>query len=280
MILYLNCYKDPAQQTWTKADYLIEAAKRIGIDYIKPYNNEPNPDYVLNIEPFTHFVQGKKWTSVYEVDVMFDRPQMSLSDWIASNTVFVANTFIPSRMNTYQGNLIFLPQACDPVLHKRNVKIVPKYDFVFSGSLGLQVYEERERTMNLLKDAGFSFMGFPKERPPYQYVDFLSQGKVQFVRSARNTIGSSQVEQRFFECLSVGPVLKDYHPALEAFGLEEGKDFYWYKDDKEMLEKMAYLINNPDFAKTMAENGRQKALLNHTYDHRLISILNVIYEYS
>lgn len=278
MNLYIKCNTNDGP-TFNKKDYLLEAARRMDLDNV--FNWEPgvDADCVLNVEPFGQMEKGKKWTGIWEIDVMFDRPELSLSDWIASDVVFLANTFVPQRMENFEGRKVYMFQACDPVIHKRKPSIPQLYDFVFSGSTGLQVYEPREKAMNVLRQAGFSFMDYGKGHPPQRYMEFLNTAKVQFIRSAsKKDIGDSQVEQRFFECLALGPVLKDYHPALETLGLVEGEDFFWYKDDKEMLEKMHYLIDNPDFAQKMADSGRTKALLYHTYDNRLATILNFIRE--
>jgi len=287
MILYLNCYKDPAQVSWTKADYLLAAAKRLGWDWVVPYQNksgsaqnDTNPKYVLNIEPFQNFIKGSKWTGIWEIDVTFDRAEMNMSNWVVCDTVFVANSNLPSRLDVFQGEKIVLFQACDPELHKRIKSIPQKYDFVFSGSMGLDINKEREHAINLLRARSFSFFYHGKGHPPHKYVEKINEARVQFIRSAgKKPIATSQVEQRFFECLAIGPVLKDYHPDLQILGLVEGKDLFWYRDDGEMLEKMEYLIKNPEFAKQMAENGRRKALLYHTYDTRLVAIKNIIEEH-
>jgi len=281
MIIYLNCYKPDSQKTWTKADYLISAANSLGISHqIKLYQGEPNPEYIINIEPFQRFVIGSKYTSIWEIDVTFNRQEMNLSNWITSNMVFVANSNLPERMMAYQGPKTLLFQACDPFIHRRISSIKPQYDFVFSGSNGLEVYSERDRTMTLLREHGFTFYDFGKSHSLFKYVEYLNQGRVQFIRSANNKeVAMSQVEQRFFECLAIGPVLKDYHPDLEKLNLIEGEDFFWYKNDEEMLTKMHYLIDNPKFASVMAKKGREKSLQYHSYSHRLVTIINLIKEY-
>ena len=280
MILTLNCDKSPTQVTWTKADYLLAASKDIGLNCVELYKTTSNPEYVLNIEPFDKFIRGSKWTGIYEIDVTFDRGQMNLSNWIASDMVFVANSNLPDRMKAYQGPKQILFQACDPLIHRRIPSIKPQYDFVFAGSCGLQVYEERERCMDLLRKEGFTFFGHGKEHPIKKYVEKMNEGRIQFIRSAgKQGVAKSQVEQRFFECLAMGPVLKDYHPDLEKLGLIEGEDLFWYCDDAEMISKMHYLINNPKFASRMADKGREKALTYHSYSHRLVTIINLIKEY-
>jgi hypothetical protein len=281
MIVYLNCYKPDSQKTWTKADYLIAAADFLGISHhIKLYQGEPNPEYVINIEPFQRFIKGTKWTAIYEIDMTFDRQEMNLSNWIASDMVFVANSNLPSRMEAYQGPKTLLFQACDPSIHRRITSIKPQYDFVFSGSNDSELRGERNRTMTLLRKHGFTFCDFGKEHPLLKYVEYLNQGRVQFIRSAnKEEVAMSQVEQRFFECLAIGPVLKDYHPDLEKLNLVEGEDFFWYKNDDEMLLKMRHLIDNPKFASVMAKKGREKSLQYHSYFHRLVTIINLIKEH-
>lgn len=277
MKIYINAMNN--ETTWNKKNYLLHAAERVGLDDVFVPYERGEMEYVLNVEPFFNFVKGSKWTGIWEIDLMLDRQDMSLSNWIASDTVFIANNNLPDRMKAYQGERITLWQACSPDIHKRIKEIPQAYDFVFSGTTGLDIYRERERVMGVLRGAGFTFKDQQKGHPPAEYVRKINEAKVQFIRSGKKSPFESQVEQRFFECLAIGPVLKDYHPDLELLGLEEGKDFYWYKNDEEMLVKMKKLIDDPEFAKQMAENGRQKALSFHTYEHRLITILNTIKEH-
>lgn len=45
-----------------------------------------------------------------------------------------------------------------------------------------------------------------------------------------------------------------------------------------MLLKMHKLIDNEDYRQEVAQSGRNKALLMHSYEHRLMSIINFIKE--
>lgn len=279
--LYLHANHN--EVAFTKKDYLLRAAERLGLgDYVINYSEHSGivPEYVLNIEPYNYLVTGSKWTGLWEIDVMLDRQEMNLDRWINSDTVFVANNSYPERMKSFHGNLVTMFQACDPFLHKRIPSIPQNFDFVFAGSVGLEIYRERERLMQFLREHNFSFHDFGKGMKPEVYVEHLNEAKVQFIRSGQKLpIANSQVEQRFFECLAIGPVLKDYTPDLEQLGLVEGTDFYWYKTDEELLEKMTYLLDHPEFAKVMATNGRNKALLYHTYENRLMSIIRFAQEH-
>jgi hypothetical protein len=277
MILYLNCNKSESQTSWNKSDYLLKASEQLGIaDKVELYKGQGNPEYVLNIEPFDRFIKGSTWTGIWEIDLMLDRAETNISNWLECDNVFVANNNIPSRLRSYSGEITTLFQACEPSIHRRFKEITPIYDFVFSGTVGLDIYRKREEAMNTLKNSGFSFLDQQKGHTPQEYIKRLNSARVQFIRSGCKEPFNSQVEQRFFECLALGPVLKDYHPDLEKLGLSEGVDFFWYKDEQEMIKKMHTLIDFPQFAQKMADSGRAKALMYHTYEHRLISIFNII----
>ncbi len=279
MILYLNADINNGP-TWNKRDYLLAAAKRLGWDWwIRPYHKGTEVDFILNIEPYSNFVKGNLWTGVWEIDMALDRAQMSKSDWTASDDVFLANSALPSHMNPFKHKTRLLFQACDPDIHRRIPGIKQEYDIVFSGTNGLDIYRERERCLKLLRQEG-TFFDYGKGMPPDKYIACLNTARVQFIRSGKTPVANSWTAQRFFECLPIGPVLADWTEDLQyRLGLVEGEDYYSYKDDAEMILKFTKLIRDPDFANKMAESGRQKALLYHTYEHRLISIISSARQY-
>ena len=279
MKLWLNCSNN--EITFNKKNYLLRAAQRMGLeDRILDMDKHPGENYecILNIEPYPSFKKGTVWTGTWEIDMILDRHEMSLSDWVSCDTVFVANSSLPDRMKVFQGNKVVLFQACDPAVHRRIPGIAQKYDFVSAGSMGTGVYSERVRLTHLLQDTGFTFFDQKKGHAPEEYVKRINEARVQFIRSGSHMpVANTQVEQRFFECLAVGPVLKDYHSDLELLGLVEGEDYFSYKSDEEMLEKMGRLVQNLEFANQMAANGRKKAIVYHSYEARLGSILAQIY---
>ncbi len=170
-------------------------------------------------------------------------------------------------------NRVLLFQGFEPDLHKRVPETVRKYDFVLVGSTSPHIYEKRNQAIELLSDK-FSYFYQGKGFEPSSYNELLNQARVQFVRSMHGENGEDEMAQRFFECLAIGPLLHNYVPNMEQSGLIEGVDFFSYKNDKEMVDKMQYLLDNSDFANKMANNGRKKALILHTFEHRLLTILN------
>jgi hypothetical protein len=197
-----------------------------------------------------------------------------MSNWVCADEIFLANSLFPEKTIPFKEGTNILFQACDPEIHKP-LPIEKQYDFVFSGSMGGEMYKERERVYQLLAGS-FSFKDFGKNHPPEEYVECLNSARVQFVRSGSTHVAFSYLAQRFFECLAIGPVLTDYHSDLQLIGLTENVDYMAYRNDVEMISKMKFLVDFPKQAALIAHHGRQKALMLHTYEHRLMSIINKI----
>jgi len=273
MKLFLNSIDN--EVTWNKKRYLLEAAKRLGITDVIDINSriadEPT-DFILNIEPYS-FIRGNKWTGIWDIDLLCDRPQTGI-EWPDVDVVFLAVPTIPKRLEHLRHKTQLLFQACDPTFHKRVGEI--EADFVGCGTIDHQ-HTERDRLNKLLRQK-YSFKDFGKNHTPQKYVEHISKGRIQFIRSMNTGIAQGELAQRFFECLAIGPVLTDYVDYLPLTGLIEGVDYLSYKNDEELFEKFQSLRENENFARSMAENGRKKALLYHTYEHRLITILHTIHE--
>lgn len=274
--IYLNC--DDRENSWNKKKYLLAADDRLGDErHFRDIKESPEqPDYVLNIEPCS-FKTGKVWTGIWEIDLIFDRAQTSESDWVVADDVLLAVSTIPERLERFRNKTTLLFQACDPTFNRRYPNIKPEYDFVICGSGG-DFYKERERCYDILKEK-FTYKGYDKGRTPQDYSRCLNTARVQFIRSANTVIADGEIAQRFFECLAIGPVLTNWCDDLENTGLVAGRDYLAYHDDEEMVKGMKKLLD-PEFGKWVANNGRKKALLFHTYEHRIITILNTINEHA
>jgi hypothetical protein len=197
MTLYLNCDKNLNEPTFNKADYLLRAAQRMGKDvYLFSFGGRLiQPDAVLNIEPYSRMVVGKKWTGVWEIDLLCDRRELNESNWAVANSVYIAISSLPSRMEHMRERTKLLFQACDPILHQRDISIAQEYDFVLAGSLGIEWYNERERLIRLLATNGFTYRDFGKGVNPREYVKRLNTAKVQFIRSMSTAIANGELAQ-------------------------------------------------------------------------------------
>ena len=265
MNLYLKSEKDQTLVSWTKKDYLLAAADRLGLDYVRDINDNPGPhDYILNIQP-GEIGKGVKWTGLWHIDVSLDS---DFPDYYKDvDTVFVSSS-VGIRPHKKQ---IVMFQACDPTFYKPKKKT---HDLVFCGSLSpATIYEERGRIYALLEKK-YDCATVGKGLTPDIYTQTISTSRVQLVQPGYTKKSKyGMCAQRFFECLAIGPVLCAYTPDLELLGLVEGRDYLCYRDDKELISKMDRLLKSKKLRDRIAKNGRQQAINLHTYEHRLVSIL-------
>lgn len=273
MIVYLNC--EDNNTTFNKKNYLLRAAERSGglgdtfRDY-KLWHPDAELRFVLNIVPYSKFVVGTQWTGVWELDQICDR-QDAGANWNYADTIFLTALGLPDRLkNFFSSRHRLLFQACDPVLHERHG--VGVYDFVQCGTAGDGIYSERSRLISLLNKK-YTFWDFGKNYAPLEYVKNISKAKVQFIRSTHNTFATGEIAQRFFECLAMGPVLTNWVEDLNHTGLIEGEDYMAYRNDKELIEKMDLLVGDEALRNKIAKNGRNKALMYHSYEQRLMAIM-------
>ncbi len=259
--MILNSKEHPP--TWNKRHYLEKAAERLGIKL-------EDDGWILNIEP-CEIKYGTQGTMLWHIDVLLNNSSENKYRQVYDrmNHIFTADLSDHPRAK-------LLLQAIDPVIHRRYTDIPQDVDFVISGSYGHSqgIYNQRNYLTGLLKER-FTYSDEGNGKPPEEYIKGLNRAKVQFIRSM-DVNGRGEIAQRFFECLAIGPVLTNWVPELEHTGLIEDTHYMAYRNDEEMLRKMKVLIDNDELRDKIAVAGRQAALLNHTYEHRLISILNTI----
>jgi hypothetical protein len=230
-------------------------------------------EYLLNIQP-CELKTGSKWTGLWHIDVQLNNS--IIHEYHRFDTVYVASTagIIPPTQT-----LLF--QAMDPELHRRIPEIEQAYDFSICGTnRGDGGYAERTRIYDLLKTK-YSCNEGGGHLPPEEYVRQYNRGKVQVVQSfvTQGIEGYlTMCAQRFFECLGIGPVLCCYSNDLKYLGLTDGEDYLVYHNDKELFEYMDRLLANEDYRNNIFANGRAKALKLHTYENRLVTILNKVRE--
>lgn len=282
--LYLYAEGNP-YGIYNKKDFLLRAAERLGlynvIELTLPLHD--TPEYVLNIEPYNdNFFKGTKWTGSWEIDCLLKRQERT-RHWDQIDTVFLANQ---TSLYPIGGKFQLLFQACDPYLY--DFSIQPETDFVLAGSISdvyyykdwgerqelpsTDIYAERARVYGKLKDE-FSYEYFGNHFKTPEYISLQQKGRVQFIRSMK-VFEEGEIAQRFFELLAIGPVLTNYTKDCDHLGLVEGEDYMYYKSDEEMLTKMRLLVNDEILRKKIQENGRRKAFMYHTYEHRLMTIIN------
>lgn len=152
--------------------------------------------------------------------------------------------------------------AARPQLHKRTRE--PEYDVVFVGRNDESLYKERNEILKYLSDkVDIRIIG--DGRPPKEYVDCLSLGKIIFNFSLKG-----EINRRVFEGMAIGTLVTDAVRGLDHVG-KEGEDFYSYKrDDYEgALRAIKKALDKPI-------DSRKHIINNHTYKHRFLQMLKGI----
>jgi hypothetical protein len=270
MNLYINAHKDHI--SFNKRTYLLRAAERLGFGNVREYGNPPRErdeyTHVLNIQP-CDLVNGTKWTGIWHIDVL-------LNSTLAQNYYVADALFLSSNQGLYpnpKAQILF--QALDPVLHRRIEAIKQDFDYINCGTNGSPYHVERERVYNVMRKH-FTHTDYGKGHEPEKYVQLYNTARVQFICSGRGPGNKPALAQRFFECLGIGPVLINWSDDIPLTGFVDGEDFMVYRNDEEMITKMRALVDSKELRDKIFYNGKRKALLYHTYEHRLISILNTI----
>jgi len=294
-ILYINSDK---QDVLNKGEYLVSTARQLGMNnirWISELRQSPNPpEYVLNIQPYSkNFRVGTKWTGVWEIDCLINRERMQWY-WRIADTIFLANRIdwlkeVPKKVR-------YLMQACDPSLYTFDIK--QKYDLVQIGTMSdeayfkdfgysslelekvplekYDIYKTRRDIFEKLKEKYNVYTYDNKGRLPVkEYLEILSRGKIQFIRSM-DVMGEGEIAQRFFESLPLGPVLTNYAQDLDWLNLTPDGDYCVYHDEKEMFQKIDELLGDDALRSDIAMHGREKALHEHTYSVRLLEILDFL----
>ncbi len=155
--------------------------------------------------------------------------------------------------------------ACDPEFHKRHdVKEI--YDV---GFIGQPDGDDRANYLAAIKEAFPNSLisnGTPNEELPKA----LSECKVLF-----NHIKTEEINIRFFENMALGAQVVTHSPALHLYA-NEGEHYLSCKTPEEAVAQIKFLLENEDKRKKMIEDSRKHAVKNHTYKHRLLSMLRFV----
>jgi spore maturation protein CgeB len=196
------------------------------------------------------------------------------------------------------GEVHYLPMACDPGIH-RPVELTAEeretwgspVSFVGAG------YHNRQQMFAALAELPFKIWGteWPECRPfdqlvqqsgrrisPEEYNKIFNGTEVNLnLHSSTERDGVDPygdfINPRTFELASCGAFqLVDERQLLNGL-FEPGKELVTFKDLTDLKEKIEYYRAHPEERQRIAEAGRQRVLREHTYQHRVRQMLNVIY---
>lgn len=164
-------------------------------------------------------------------------------------------------------NVFWLPLGCDIEIHDKFVS-EKKYDVGFVGSIFPE--SRREKLINSIKNK----FNFHYERCFWtEMSEVFSQSKIVFNNAVRNDLN-----MRLFEVMSTGSfILTDLAlKSAQDILFKDGADYGIYEDIN-IIDKLAYYLNNEKEREEIARNGQQLVRTAHQYLHRIEDMLNVIF---
>ncbi len=180
--------------------------------------------------------------------------------------VFLAQReFVAAFRERTDRPVFWIPLACDPEIH-RPYPEEEVFDIAFAGSFH-NPHQERVRR---LKRLALRFSVQTNRVFLEEMSRFLSKGRILFNAAVRNDLN-----MRVFESLAIGKcLLTDDAPGLLDFFTPD-IDLMVY-DERDLVEKARFLLENPDVREKIAQSGREKVLERHTYLHRATEMSGLV----
>lgn len=178
------------------------------------------------------------------------------------------------------------------ILNKLTV-LPEKYGAVFVGGISRHHAAFIETFEYLTKNTSIDFWGYGAKKIPagspilprhhgeawgLDMYNILYNSKISINRhidAAENYANN----MRLYESTGVGTMLiTDYKDNLNEL-FEIGKEIETYKTKEELLEKINYYLAHEDQRQKIARAGQQRTLKDHTYEKRMIELINILNKY-
>ena len=202
---------------------------------------------------------------VIDTHVNYDWDLVKAQDF---DTVFAAQRDGAQRLEADGiANVQWLPLACNPTVHRRR-EVEKVHDVCFVGNL---VAGERQRLVELLqREFERVFVGRAYGE---DMARTYSQSRIVFNRSVAN-----DVNMRVFEAVACGSLLvtNDLADNGQEELLRSGEHLVTYRDDGELLERIRHYLAHEDEREALAQQGMEEVHAQHTYRHRMETILEAV----
>lgn len=190
-------------------------------------------------------------------------------------------------------NAYYLPEACNPDWHKPvslSIRDIQHYgcDLTIAGNM----YYYRARLLESLDKYDLKIWGNFAEwidspiRKFYQHEYVAGIKKAKAFRAAKiviNTLHPTEVSgatARIFETAGCGAFqIVEWRPAIDELFRPE-QEMVSFKTRDELINKIDYYLQHPDEREAIAQAAMQRAHYEHTYAHRLTTIINCVYHSS
>lgn len=271
--------------------YFVKAFKELGIDV--EHFGHGNPitrlaDFNLLIDAGAYVRRGdiSHPNGYLAIDnhLMSDR-HVSIVQSLDCDIIFSAQINTQNKLKEVFPNkpILWLPNACDPEVHKNKRPYIPLRP-KFSGFIGGIDQYFRGRRRNILDIAekinSNSNLMRINEFPHEQMSDVLSECIIGI-----NECSLDDINMRTFEIPSCGCLLfTNYIPSngYEDLGFEDFVNCIYWHDEEHFREKLTFINNDiktsngMDYYTKIARNGYLLATKSCTYQHRAKTILSQI----
>ena len=259
----------------------LPCARRAGYDTTVPVDElvaalPEKPDLYLWIDPAgRYFPPGIERlpipTAGYLIDVHLGRWREQAARFF--DAVFIAQKDYLERFRRVVGHdqVYWLPLAAAPDVHYDH-QLPRIYEVGFVGHIA-RAHRRTARARRLKRIAErFRTNDFYRAYTPEEVGRVYSQSRIVF-----NCSIAGDVTMRIFEGTACGAlVLTD----AIANGLDElfeiGREIVVYRDDEDLLAKIAYYLAHDEEREAIARAGQQRTLREHTYLHRVQRIIEII----
>lgn len=168
-----------------------------------------------------------------------------------------------------------------------------KYEAVFVGGISRHHQSFIEIFEYLAKNTDIDFWGYgAKKLSPNSPIlakhhgeawgldmyNILYNAKISINRHI-DTAENNANNMRLYESTGVGAMLITDHKDNICEMFEVGKEIETYKTKEELLEKVNYYLTHEDERKKIATAGQKRTLKGHTYEIRMVELVNLLNKY-
>ncbi|MGA2330379.1 MAG: glycosyltransferase [Syntrophales bacterium] len=172
---------------------------------------------------------------------------------------------------------IYLPEGANPEIHKP-YDTDKTIDVSFVG----QCYGNRPEVIRRLESHGIHVeaYGFGWPNAPLTAEDMVRMYSISRINLGfGSVIGLSNtycLKGRDFEIpMSGGLYLTEYHPELDRF-YDIGSEIVTYRDFDDLVEKIRFLLSNPEKADEIRRKGYERARSEHSWEMRFEKIFHLL----
>lgn len=209
--------------------------------------------------------------------------------------IFVYDTYyveqIKKRGITHVG---YLPLATDPNRYRKLLVSEEDsqnlgYDICFVGypfPNRIEIFEKlKHYNLGVFGDGWTKYFLRKGKKPPSYYKGKASGEKAlkiylssKIVLNIHDPETREGLNTRTFEILACGAFeLVDYKKNIEVH-FKLGEEIVSFKSDNELFESIKYYLENTDSLRKVSDKGRQRVLVEHTWVHRLKSVIDTLIE--